>query len=454
MTGKVSIPGGGFELLDASGSTTISGRFRGAGGNGALVLRVDGDRLTGEFDLGGQAGVIDARRTEADAQTFFRPPEQRLDIATDQWLGDLDALVRILKSEHGAPFRRVSTDQFDREVARTRSAIPRLSGIEVALEFRRLGALIGDGHTSVDLPNGLPRFPLEFYVFDDGVRVVSTAPEFSQLMGAKLTAINDVPVSGVIARLRAFVAAGETDWFYRSTMPDLVIRPNVLRAAGIGEGPAFSFTFETDQGQNRENLTATEVLGRVIQDAGKPLWRRNVEKDFWSERLNDGSVYVNWRSYDDLTDHAKALLHDMNTKRPNRLIVDLRDNDGGDYNAGRKLIDEIRHRPWLNKRGVLYVLIGRKTFSAAMTNAIDFKTLTEATLIGEPAGAAPNNWQEVRRFNLPNSGLRVGVSTRYYAFLPGAPELRPDHLVPPVLSDWGADVDSAVRFVVERPMPH
>ena len=57
-----------------------------------------------------------------------------------------------------------------------------------------------------------------------------------------------------------------------------------------------------------------------------------------------------------------------------------------------------------------------------MTNAVDFKTTTNTILVGEPAGASPNNWPEVRSFTLPNSGLRVGVSTRYNEFLPGEAE--------------------------------
>jgi hypothetical protein len=101
---------------------------------------------------------------------------------------------------------------------------------------------------------------------------------------------------------------------------------------------------------------------------------------------------------------------------------------------------------------VLYVLIGRKTFSAAMTNAVDFKRMTEAILIGEPAGAAPNNWQEVRRFHLPSSGINVGVSTRYYEFLPGESEVRPDRHIPPELGDWASPQDAAVRHVLAQPV--
>jgi hypothetical protein len=63
-------------------------------------------------------------------------------------------MVEILTREHA--FHRISLKQFEREVVRVRAAIRELDGVAVALEFRKLGALIGDGHTSVMLPHGRP----------------------------------------------------------------------------------------------------------------------------------------------------------------------------------------------------------------------------------------------------------------------------------------------------------
>ena len=108
VAGTVSIPGGTFELVDAAGGGTIVGRFQGDGGSGALSLSIAGDDLTGAFDLAGKSGTIAARRTAEDAETFFRPPEQRLALTTGQWLEDLDRLVDVLTSEHASPFHRIS----------------------------------------------------------------------------------------------------------------------------------------------------------------------------------------------------------------------------------------------------------------------------------------------------------------------------------------------------------
>ncbi len=238
-------------------------------------------------------------------------------------------------------------------------------------------------------------------------------------------------------------------------MPNLATDPDVLRAIGAGAATQFAFTFEMGDGA-REKIELTAATGadeQVILGDSLPIWLRNEAQGFWSEELPDGSHYVNWRSYDGLSGQFSVLLHELDARHPRRLLIDLRDNDGGDYMMGRVFIAEIKRRPWLNQRGVLYVLIGRTTFSAAMTNAVDFKQTTMATLVGEPAGAAPNNWQEVRRFDLPNSGLRVGVSKLYYEFLPGEAEVRPDLHVSPEPGDWSASQDAAIQMILAQPAP-
>lgn len=454
VTGTISIPGARFELLATQATDSIAGRFEGPAGSGALTLLVSGEALTATFDFGGQPGAIKAERTAKDAETFFRPPEQKLDISAAQWLEDLDRLAEILTKEHGSPFHRISREDLEREVARIRAAIPGRDGVAIALEFRKLAALIGDGHTEVALPANRPRLPVEFYWFEDGLRVVAAPVAQQKLLGARLVAVNDMPVAEITERMRAFVAQGETEGFYRAGMPRLIADPDILGAAGIGTQPKFAFTFEAADGAREtvEFPATTDAGAQVKLGGGAPLWRRNDGQGFWSERLADGSAYLNWRSYEGFADQSAALLKDLDANQPGRLIIDLRDNSGGDYTIGRAFIAEIQRRSWLNRRGVLYVLIGRKTFSAAMTNAVDFKLTTEATLVGEPAGAAPNNWQEVRRFHLPNSSLRVGVSTLYYEFLPGQPELRPDNVVLPEPGDWGAEQDAAVRFVLAQPV--
>jgi len=450
---SISMPIGTFEVTGTEQQGRIAGRFAGAGGEGDMTLVIDGDTLTGEFTLGEARGTIRAERTTLDAQTFFAPPEEQLELTTAQWLEDLDRLAEILTEKHASPFHRISQAAFENAVTRVRAAIPDLDGMGVALQFRTLAALPGDGHTEVALPREQRRLPVEFFWFEDGLRLVGSATDHRGLVGSRLVAVNGVAVDAVVERLRAFIPAGETEWFVRAGLPDLLSRPDILIAAGIIDGPSVPLVLEAANGERTE-IELTAASGADAQpglDGAAPLWQRNAAQGFWTEALPDGSVYVNWRHYDQLADRTAALIDDLDATHPPRLIIDLRDNSGGDYQAGRAFIEELRRRPWLNQRGVLYVLVGRATFSAAMTNAVDFRTTTNAVLVGEPAGAAPNNWQEVRRFTLPNSGLRVGVSTLYYEFLPGETELRPDLYAAPEPADWGADLDAGVRLILSQP---
>jgi Peptidase family S41 len=86
--------------------------------------------------------------------------------------------------------------------------------------------------------------------------------------------------------------------------------------------------------------------------------------------------------------------------KPDKLVIDLRQNSGGDYNEGLKyLVHPIRDLAAIDKKGHLFVLVGANTFSAAMSNATQFRYQTEAILVGRAIGEKPNSYQEPRSFN-------------------------------------------------------
>ncbi len=64
----------------------------------------------------------------------------------------------------------------------------------------------------------------------------------------------------------------------------------------------------------------------------------------------------------------------------------------------------------------VYVLIGRKTFSAAMSNAVQYEQIFNAKLVGEPTGGNPVGFQELGTFHLPNADRAVFYSKRHYRF--------------------------------------
>ena len=107
---------------------------------------------------------------------------------------------------------------------------------------------------------------------------------------------------------------------------------------------------------------------------------------------------------------------------------------------------ELAKRPKLKG----YVIIGNRTFSAAMNNAVQFRDEAHAVLVGQPIGERPNSYQERRSFRLPNSRLEVSVSTQFYKFVPDdAPnQVVPDQRIETKWEDFVAGRDPVLEWIL------
>ena len=97
-----------------------------------------------------------------------------------------------------------------------------------------------------------------------------------------------------------------------------------------------------------------------------------------------------------------------------RLVLDLRLNGGGNGELNRPLVLGLIRAERSTVRGHLFVLIGRRTFSAAQFLATQLENWTEAVFVGEPTASRGNQYGDSQRLTLPNSGVTVRVSTLYW----------------------------------------
>ena len=97
-----------------------------------------------------------------------------------------------------------------------------------------------------------------------------------------------------------------------------------------------------------------------------------------------------------------------------RLIIDLRENDGGNNFLNLYLLEKLCRDTTINKRGKLFVLTGRNTFSAALCFASQLQMRSQAIFVGEPAGDAPSGPGDVETYLLPNSKARVALSQLFW----------------------------------------
>ncbi len=95
------------------------------------------------------------------------------------------------------------------------------------------------------------------------------------------------------------------------------------------------------------------------------------------------------------------------------------------------------------------MIVGRKTFSSAILNSLDFKNYTKAIFVGEPTGGRPNHYGEVKSFSLPNSGLKVRYSTKYFTHSKTDDNsFYPDHEITTRFEDYKNGIDPVVDWIL------
>lgn len=454
VTGTLKVPGASFEIVEGVlNGDRFTAKIVGDAGQGRLELTAKGDDWLGTYELASDKGTITLRPTALSLTDALAPKPINENLTLAQKQADLDALVSGINTRHASPFHSVSKPVFDTAVADVRARLAGMDGPAMQAAFRRLTALIGDAHTAVAAFPKQPRLPLQLYWFDNGLRVVGASADFARLLGARVVALDGVPANEALRRFDVFRSRAEPEASWQALGPWLLTRPAMLREAGLlpREAAAPTWTFELPDGDViRQQLAPRQLRDEDMQPLGgrRPTYQQRPNEEVWWAPLPASrTLYVNWRSYDGLASRWEALMREVDGARPERMVIDMRDNRGGDFNIGRQVVlSSIKARPWLNDPARLVVLVGRDTFSAAMTNAIDFATKTRATMTGEAVGERPNSWQEGRPFTLPNSGLRATVSTRFYRFVPGKGDVfAPAKLVPARWQDWAQGCDTVLK---------
>ena len=381
-------------------------------------------------------------------------------ITPDAWRDDLRYLAAELPRRHVNAFHTITRERFADEVAKLDAAMPRLTNDESVVGLMRIVALVGDGHTHLDLPPNFPRYPIELHWFGDELRVVAAGAPYYAALGARVIAIGDVPLADLMKRTTELVPRDETEGRTRETAAMQLTSPEVLHGLEvISDREQAPFVLEHSADERVIVTLSPAPVGdysswRMVGAQTPPLYLRNMNQDWWTEFLPDSqTVYFSFRAYPqegEFRERAAALAKLLDDSHARRLVIDLRRNQGGDFQRFRALLlPIIEARPAINRAGGLFVTIGPGTFSAAGVNALDLRNQAHAILVGAPAGIRPNHYGDSAEFRLPNSGLRISYSTQYQRF--GAAtdsEIAPDKTVEPTWEEFCAGRDPVMEWIL------
>jgi len=387
-----------------------------------------------------------------------------------QWRDDLSALDAGLRREHRNLFHHLSPDAWRDAVRALHGRIPSLAGHEIAVELARLGAMIGDGHTALrltDVPD-LGRCPLHLERFQDGIFVRAIAEEHGRLAGARLHAIDGVPVEEAWDAVRPVISR-DNEWGVRAAAPDLLAMPAVLHAVGIAPDPDRARYEVALRGGRRETISLRRVAGDggPLVDArdgavAPPPWLRRSPEENGIELLADSrTLAFAYNRVRDGLDEPLAALFDrlfvqIETEGVERLVIDLRLNHGGNNALNLPLVHHLVRSDRVNQWGKLFVVIGRRTFSAAMNLAVDLERHTRVLFVGEPTGSSPNHFGENAEIVLPHGGLRATAAALWWQHsLPydDRPWIAPDLPAPLRSDDYAANRDPVLAAILAARVP-
>jgi ketosteroid isomerase-like protein len=162
------------------------------------------------------------------------------------------------------------------------------------------------------------------------------------------------------------------------------------------------------------------IRANASAKAREPISFKKNDDRYWYEFLAEKNmVYCQYNQVankdgESLENFWGKMFEFINQKSVHYLVIDMRNNGGGNNFLNRPLIHGLIRCDRVNQPGHLFVLIGRTTFSAAMNCAVDIERNTHAIFVGEATGSSPNFVGETNILVLPCSGVRLSCSSLYW----------------------------------------
>ncbi|MEL7129853.1 MAG: S41 family peptidase [Pseudomonadota bacterium] len=401
---------------------------------------------------------------------------------------DFQCLYEGLQSGHVALFANRSKDEYDTLYTEMLETFDTpLTAAEAYLEFQKFTAFGNVAHASVNQPGdafgafqrrGGRSFPI-FPRIVDGVAYI--AEDYSGVRGLspgdRMIALNGEPMDVWLERLGQHVSA-DTPYIANSVLEFRL--PRYLWAE-LGEVDSFELTVETADGEPlTADVPAKSWLRQRLSGAGQPSGFQIDGQSRVAKVLDDNiaylrpGIFLNARNSSRPWDNRRFIAFiDSAFERfleagSDTLIIDLRENPGGDSTFSDHMVAWIADEPFRfasaflirssdeaeaanaarlagnpdaaagvsgafaknyaetprgeqfsfdipytqpreGRRfdGKVYVLINRHSYSQAVNVAATFQDYRLGTIAGEPSSDFATSYGSIETFQLPNTGLVV-----------------------------------------------
>jgi len=362
-------------------------------------------------------------------------------------------------------------------------------------------AALRSGHTLIQPPTSefkdFSRFNGKFYPFTvnldgESLRVRKCHDDVGLPIGARILSINGESTPQVLDRFARRMPAEN-----QLANPYVLEDPRLFWTMlwiDYGDEQPLELVVEGPEGTPIQHAVEPQSLERV---GTRKLEREALPEPFFFRYLpehNAGMIVCNaFEDRSGFKTFLKESFQEMQDKQAVGLIIDLRDNTGGDTRIGDALLRYITDKPFrqflqidtkvspwnrpitnpdvevggidteklrpkdspenpLRFRGPVYVLIGPRCVSTGVALAATIQYFEIGELVGQETGDPTALFGYARRTVLPNSNWGLSAPSRCYV-APGSKRdgrgALPDYPAEPNLGDEAAGVDTVLEYALK-----
>ena len=344
---------------------------------------------------------------------------------------------------------------------------------EFVFYTQQVAAKIHDAHTSTYFHYAADlKYPFRFYIDGNDYYIDAIQKGMESSLGKQITKINGKDLSTISNQFKSFYSIGNEAGF-KKTFRDNACWFFPWHELGLCEpDSSLNLSFSDGSSLKLRPVPANFKNWSIIQSTPSPveqMRRSAMKKPFSYKILDEGICYLLFDKCQDagtmksqsslipipfFSDFLDEMFQAMKEKNVNKLVVDVRENTGGDSSLCNELLSRLKssitstrtevrtsqlaidsykalgkdpsilynstsnHNVWQGKvpsfDGKVIWIQGKPTFSSAgllITFAVDNNI---GTVIGEPASYSPTHYGYKIQWNLPNTNIQGSVSHVYY----------------------------------------
>lgn len=421
------------------------------------------------------------------------------------WKTDLEYLKTELPIMHSNLFFQVSQAEYNAAIENLKEQSGTISNEAMYIKIQQLLVRLGDSHTTTGFISKLPEkyLPIVLYVFDEGIFIVGVKDIDESIMGNKLISINGHPLNSIIDSLKTLYVA-ENESLHKKNIAGIITNYSVLKYFGFVKEEKVRLQLENYYGISEEMVVKpveiTEFTSEdmeFIKFSGRKNKRPKTKEIFGHKYLPKDSLYfviynrctgreneqmIAIRDSMEINMNDPCTLASIKNEKSKvkkevkplpyfrlfrdsvfqtiqvqpikKLVFDLSQNGGGNTSQGSLMIERLARMVDTTKTKV-YVIVGRRTFSAGLIHAMELKRLLNATILGEPSGGKPNFYGGSDSRYLPNSCLRINFARSHRKTTSDESEsnantLMPDVIFPVTFQSTTSGTDPIFNWILQQ----